>query len=81
MIGGRDLGGDGQVSDSEFGDAVSEKDLGSEFEAFDGNGFLSARELRHVLTATGEQFTSGEAGDMISERGVDVDGHVDPSHG
>ena len=38
----------------------------------DGNGFISAAELRHVMTNLGEKLTDEEVDEMIRE--ADVDG-------
>jgi calmodulin len=38
----------------------------------DGNGVISAAELRHVMTNLGEELTDEEVDEMI--RGADVDG-------
>ena len=38
----------------------------------DGNGFISAAELRHVMTNLGEKLTDEEVDEMIRE--ADIDG-------
>merc|ERR1711865_641239 len=53
--------------------------MGELIEAFkvfdrDGNGFISAAELRHVMTNLGEKLTDEEVDEMIRE--ADVDGQV-----
>ena len=40
----------------------------------DGNGFISAAELRHVMTNLGEKLTDEEVDEMIRE--ADVGGRV-----
>ena len=40
----------------------------------DGNGFISAAELRHVMTNLGEKLTDEEVDEMIREADVDGDG-------
>ena len=42
----------------------------------DGNGFISAAELRHVMTNLGEKLTDEEVDEMIREADVDGDGHI-----
>ena len=41
-----------------------------------GNGFISASELRHVMTYLGEKLTDEEVDDMIKEGDVDGDGQL-----
>ena len=42
----------------------------------DGNGFISAAELRHVMTNLGEKLTDEEIDEMIKEASVDDAGMV-----
>ena len=42
----------------------------------DGNGLISAAELRHVMTNLGEKLTDEEVDEMIREADVDGDGHI-----
>ena len=42
----------------------------------DGNGYISASELRHVMTNLGEKLTDEEVDEMIKEADVDGDGKV-----
>ena len=44
----------------------------------DGNGFISAAELRHVMTNLGEKLTDEEVDEMIREADIDGDGQVRP---
>lgn len=42
----------------------------------DGNGFISAQELRHIMTNLGEKLTDEEVDEMIREADVDGDGQI-----
>jgi calmodulin len=54
------------------------KPLSSLFPVFDkdGNGTISAAELRHVMTNLGEKLTDEEVDEMIREADVDGDGQI-----
>ena len=56
-----------------------EEELREAFTVFDkdGNGFISADELRHVMTNLGEKLTDDEINEMIKEADTNNDGHVD----
>ncbi|PRD33453.1 UNVERIFIED_CONTAM: Calmodulin [Trichonephila clavipes] len=56
----------------------SEKELKEAFRVFDknGDGFISAPELRNVMTNLGEKLTDEEVEDMIKEADLDGDGLV-----
>ena len=43
----------------------------------DNNGFISAAELRHVMTSIGEKLTDDEVDEMIREADQDGDGRID----
>ena len=60
-------------------DGDDEEELREAFKVFDkdGNGFISADELRHVMTNLGEKLTDEEINEMIKEADIDGDGHVD----
>jgi len=51
---------------------------GAAFRVFDkdGNGFISAAELRHVMKNLGEKLTDEEVDEMIREADIDGDGQV-----
>ena len=59
-------------------DTDSEEELREAFKVFDkdGNGFISAAELRHVMTNLGEKLTDEEVDEMIREADLDGDGQV-----
>ena len=56
----------------------SEKTIREAFRMFDkdGNGFISAAEIRHVMANLGEKLTDEEVDEMIKEVDVDGDGQV-----
>lgn len=49
------------------------------FRVFDknGDGFISAAELRHVMTNLGEKLTDDQVDEMIREADLDNDGQID----
>ncbi|XP_045186911.1 calmodulin-A-like isoform X2 [Mercenaria mercenaria] len=57
----------------------SDEEVKEAFRVFDrdGDGFISATELRHVMTNLGEKLTDEEVDEMIREADVDNDGKVD----
>ncbi|KAL2535955.1 Calmodulin [Forsythia ovata] len=59
-------------------DTDSEEELKEAFRVFDKdqNGFISAAELRHVMTNLGEKLTDDEVDEMIREADVDGDGQI-----
>jgi len=61
-----------------FKDVESEEDLVDAFKVFDrdGNGFISASELRHVMANLGEKLTDEEVDEMIREADTDGDGQI-----
>ena len=59
-------------------DIDSEDELQEAFKIFDkdGNGLISAAELRHVMTNLGEKLSDEEVDEMIREADLDGDGQV-----
>lgn len=60
-------------------DTDSEEEIREAFKVFDrdNNGFISAAELRHVMTSIGEKLTDDEVDEMIREADQDGDGRID----
>ena len=59
-------------------DTDTEEEIREAFKVFDkdGNGFISASELRTVMTSLGEKLTDEEVDEMIHEADTDGDGQV-----
>lgn len=59
-------------------DTDSEEEIKEAFKVFDkdGNGYISAAELRHVMTNLGEKLSETEVEEMIREADVDGDGQI-----
>ncbi|KAG2354831.1 hypothetical protein BDR07DRAFT_1428216, partial [Suillus spraguei] len=59
-------------------DTDSEEEIKEAFKVFnkDGNGYINAAELRHVMTNLGEKLSDAEVDEMIREADVDVDGQI-----
>jgi len=59
-------------------DTDSEEEVREAFKVFDkdGNGFISAAELRHVMTNLGEKLSDTEVEEMIREADTDGDGQI-----
>jgi calmodulin len=56
----------------------TEEEIVEAFKVFDkdGNGYISAAELRHVMTNLGEKLTDEECDEMIREADIDGDGQI-----
>merc|ERR1711865_79189 len=77
MINEVDADGSGTIDFPEFLNLMARK-MKEAFKVFDkdGNGFISAAELRHVMTNLGEKLTDEEVDEMIREADVDGDGQI-----
>ncbi|XP_048357589.1 calmodulin-A-like [Sphaerodactylus townsendi] len=86
MIHDIDTNGNGTVDFPEFlalmakrvRETDSEEEIRDAFRVFDkdGNGYICAAELRHVMTNLGEKLTEEEVDEMIKEADMDGDGRV-----
>ncbi|CAM1311893.1 Uncharacterised protein g5829 [Pycnogonum litorale] len=86
MVNEVDTDGNGTIEFNEFlqmmskkmKDTDNEEELKEAFRVFDKNndGFISASELRHVMTNLGEKLTDEEVEEMIKEADLDGDGLV-----
>lgn len=86
MIKEVDTDGNGQIEFNEFmkmmqnkmQEVDSDEEIREAFKVFDknGDGFISAAELRHVMTNLGEKLTDEEVNEMIKEADLDGDGQI-----
>ncbi|KAK3097154.1 hypothetical protein FSP39_006899 [Pinctada imbricata] len=86
MINEVDADGNGTIDFPEFlsmmnskmKDTDAEGEVKEAFSVFDkdGSGFISASELKHVMTNLGEKLTDEEVEEMMREADVDKDGRV-----
>ena len=61
-----------------MGEANVEEEILEAFKVFDkdGNGLISARELKHVMANMGESLSEDEVEAMIKEADIDGDGSI-----
>merc|ERR1712093_248717 len=71
MINEVDADGNGTIDFPEFLTMMARKVFDK-----DGNGFISAAELRHVMTNLGEKLSDTEVEEMIREADTDGDGQI-----
>ncbi|CAD5123113.1 DgyrCDS11487 [Dimorphilus gyrociliatus] len=87
MINEVDVDGNGTIDFNEFLSMMAkqtsdkndgEHEMEEAFKAFDkdGDGFISAAELRQVMLSIGEKLTDAEVGEMIREADRDGDGLI-----
>ena len=59
-------------------DDDNEDELREAFRAFDrdGQGLISAVELKHVMTSLGEKLKDEEVDELFSEAGIESDGEI-----
>ncbi|RCK56101.1 Vacuolar protein sorting-associated protein 13 [Candida viswanathii] len=87
MINEVDVNSDGSIDFPEFltmmarkmKDTDSEAEIAEAFKVFDrnGDGKISAAELRHVLTSIGEKLSDADVDQMIKEADTNNDGEID----
>jgi len=86
MIDEVDIDGDGTIDFKEFLAMMSrkltssdaEEEIKEAFRVFDkdGNGYINATELRHIMLNLGERLTLEEVDEMIKEADTDGDGTI-----
>jgi calmodulin len=87
MISEVDADGNGNIDFPEFltlmarkmKDTDSEEEIMEAFKVFDkdGSGFISAAELKNIMTNLGEKLTDEEVDEMVREADVNGDGQID----
>ena len=71
-----------QLMTEQMKNVDSREELEEAFHVFDkeGKGFISASELKHIMTTLGEKMTQNEVEDMIKEADVNGDGQINYEH-
>ena len=67
-----------QIMAIKMKDDNNEEELREAFRAFDkdGQGFISAMELKHVMTNLGEKLKEEEVNELFSEAGIEMEGEI-----
>ena len=67
-----------QIMANKMKDDDNEEELREAFRAFDkdGQGFISAVELKHVMTQLGEKLKEEEVNELFSEAGIEMEGEI-----
>ena len=67
-----------QIMGNKMKDEDNEEELREAFRAFDkdGQGFISAVELRHVMTNLGEKLKDEEVDELFAEANIDTEGEI-----
>lgn len=67
-----------QIMANKMKDEDNEEELREAFRAFDkdGQGFISAIELKHVMTNLGEKLKEEEVNELFSEAGIEMEGEI-----
>ena len=67
-----------QIMVNKMKDENNEEELREAFRAFDkdGQGFISAVELKHVMTNLGEKLKEEEVNELFSEAGIEMEGEI-----
>ena len=67
-----------QIMANKMKDDDNEDELREAFRAFDrdGQGLISAVELKHVMTSLGEKLKDEEVDELFSEAGIESDGEI-----
>merc|ERR1719430_3045150 len=68
-----------QLMANKMKDDDNEEELREAFRAFDrdGQGFISAVELKHVMTSLGEKLKDEEVDELFAEAGIESEGEID----
>ncbi len=63
---------------SNYRETDSDEEIINAFKVFDkeGNGVISAYDLKHIMTTLGDKLTDEEVGEMIREADINGDGYI-----